>query len=262
MEEKNIIDLCHSLCDTNNVKLIFCCESGSRSWGYASEDSDYDVRGIYVRDEIDYIYTLFGKGNDNGVIEKIEGNYDIVLWDVRKVIEVYFQNINQMPVWWLTSDIVYFENELGSTLKRFIVSKNDNVIDRIVAGYFGIIMQKLKRIQMTPKRKVKHYIYIWRSILCANYAIRLQTSPPHNIHVLLSESKDEYIKGKIDTLLKIKREGSELIEMSCDDNSSLNGYIENIKAFVVTTRKSKFTFGEDWENLVKTVISYTEQLNN
>lgn len=51
-----LVKICEDLCESHDSKLIFLCESGSRSWGYASENSDYDVRGIYVKNKMDYIF--------------------------------------------------------------------------------------------------------------------------------------------------------------------------------------------------------------
>ena len=41
--------------ERENVRILMAVESGSRAWGFASQDSDYDVRFIYVRRRDDYL---------------------------------------------------------------------------------------------------------------------------------------------------------------------------------------------------------------
>ena len=39
----------------NQVKILYAVESGSRAWGFASPDSDYDVRYVFIRPIKDYL---------------------------------------------------------------------------------------------------------------------------------------------------------------------------------------------------------------
>ena len=78
-------------------------ESGSRAWGFASPDSDYDVRFIYVRKFEDYL--KLEKVRD--VIEwKLDDVLDINGWDIKKTLQL-LHNLNPTVFEWCASPIVY-----------------------------------------------------------------------------------------------------------------------------------------------------------
>jgi predicted nucleotidyltransferase len=69
---------------THDVAVLYACESGSRGWGFASPDSDYDVRFIYVHRLPWYLQVSPARD----VIEvPISGDLDINGWELRIPLE-------------------------------------------------------------------------------------------------------------------------------------------------------------------------------
>ena len=100
--------------ETENVKIILAVESGSRAWGFASPDSDYDVRFIYVRKKIDYLKL-------NPIRDVIEWRLDEVLdisgWDVKKSLQLLYKS-NPTIMEWLVSPIIYTETKEAEWIKE------------------------------------------------------------------------------------------------------------------------------------------------
>lgn len=66
-----------------DIEFVIAVESGSRAWGFASPDSDYDVRFIYRR-PLDW-YLSIDLENRRDVIEQpLLDEFDIGGWDLRK----------------------------------------------------------------------------------------------------------------------------------------------------------------------------------
>lgn len=67
--------------EEESIKILLAVESGSRAWGFASPDSDYDVRFIYIRRMEDYL--KLEKVRD--VIElPMDDVLDMNGWDLQK----------------------------------------------------------------------------------------------------------------------------------------------------------------------------------
>src|SRR6266540_3954918 len=103
----------------HDVRVAFCCESGSRAWGFASTDSDYDVRFIYVRRPEWYLSIDLEERRD--VIETpIEGVWDVNGWDLRKALRL-LRKSNPPLFEWLQSPIVYRERSSVAAQMRSIL---------------------------------------------------------------------------------------------------------------------------------------------
>lgn len=85
--EKLIVSKLHEIEQMEKVRILLAVESGSRAWGFASPDSDYDVRFIYIRDKEDYLRL----NTMRDVIElPIDEVLDINGWDLQKTLRLLY----------------------------------------------------------------------------------------------------------------------------------------------------------------------------
>ena len=96
-----------ALCDIESrhgCRVLFAVESGSRAWGFASPDSDYDVRGVFVK-PLDWYLQLKSDVPDT-IVEELPGDIDVSLWDLRKAL-LQMAKSNASFLEWLGSPIIY-----------------------------------------------------------------------------------------------------------------------------------------------------------
>jgi len=104
MESKeNILQELNAIEKKHGVRILHAVESGSRAWGFASPDSDYDVRFVYVRPARDYIRLDEVK---DVIMWKDDGILDINGWDLRKAM-IQFARGNATLFEWSNSPVVY-----------------------------------------------------------------------------------------------------------------------------------------------------------
>jgi len=159
----------------HNVKVLFACESGSRAWGFASPDSDYDVRFIYAHDTTWYLSYDVEQRRD--VIEyPIVDDIDIGGWDIRKALYL-FTRTNGALLEWLVSPIVYRESGSFAIQARELAPSTANTV-ALKYHYSHMARTHAGDGLTSDKVKLKRYFYILRPLLAIKYIEEGHGLPP------------------------------------------------------------------------------------
>lgn len=204
-----------------DVKILMAIESGSRAWGFASPNSDYDVRFIYVNKPDWYLAVDLEDKRD--VIEyPIVDDIDLNGWDVRKALKLFWKS-NPAFVEWIQSPISYIDD-------GFFRAESLRLLPEIYSPEKGIYhyrsMAKTNyrgylRDDMVPLKK---YFYVLRPLFSIQWLEQYGTAAPIEFDKVLSLVTDNELLDTIHQLLERKKVSEE--KLLAPAIPVLNKYIE------------------------------------
>lgn len=233
--EKLIVSKLHEIEQTENVRILLAVESGSRAWGFASPDSDYDVRFIYIRDKEDYLRL----NTMRDVIElPVDEVLDINGWDLQKTLRLLYKS-NPTLFEWFSSPIVYMESDFADLFRRVM---NDYFSSkRSLYHYISMAEGNYREYLKGGMVKAKKYFYVLRPVLACRWVLEKQTPPPMLFSELMKEELPEVLMSDINRLLELKMKSQEIKMIPRIDriNAYLDESIADIKSIVQSMEDTK-----------------------
>ncbi|MDQ3130385.1 MAG: nucleotidyltransferase domain-containing protein [Acidobacteriota bacterium] len=192
----------------HEIKILLAVESGSRAWGFASTDSDWDVRYVYVH-KLDW-YLRIDEGRDSQD-EILANDIDLAGWELKKALRL-FRKSNPPMLEWLRSPIVYLE-QFSTAEKLREMSEEYFNPKSCMYHYLSMAKNNFREFLQKDLIKSKKYFYVLRPVLACDWIKQMKMMPPMKFQTLVdSQVKDERITAEITELLKRKMAGEELKE--------------------------------------------------
>jgi predicted nucleotidyltransferase len=197
------------------VSILFACESGSRAWGFASTDSDYDVRFVYAHEPSWYLSI----DQDRDVIEKqLPGDLDVSGWELRKALRL-FRKSNPPMLEWLRSPIIYsYDADFVEDLKAVTWEPDGSGLGewgfsphRCLKHYYSMARGNVRNYFDSDQVPLKKYLYVLRPILACKWIEERMSLPPVRFDDLVEAMVQSHdLRVAIGELLAKKMAGKEL----------------------------------------------------
>ena len=151
----------------HDVKIPLAIESGSRGWGFAAVNADYDCRFLYVHKPERYLSISEPK---EFIDYELDETYDVKGYDIKRALK-YIKKSNATIYEWISSNVVYIRDENIVQKLRLLTEEFFNPIP-ISYHYLSLAKKMLHEITESNEAKIKKYFYILRPIANINYIIQ------------------------------------------------------------------------------------------
>jgi len=190
------------------VLVLLAVESGSRAWGFASADSDFDVRFIYIHRPVWYLSIDVEDRPD--VIERpVRDAIDLSGWDIRKTLRL-FRKSNPPLLEWLQCPIVHrerfsFARRLREFLPAFYSPKAS------FFHYLHMAQGNMREYLSGETVWRKKYLYVLRPLLAMQWIERGLGPVPIEFGKLVDAMLPAgELRQAVDDLVAAKKAGAEL----------------------------------------------------
>ena len=205
--EKDLIEKeLHRIEREYDVKILLAVESGSRAWGFASPDSDYDVRFIYVHRSQWY----FSVGKKSDTIEYMSGDHilDFSGWELRKTLQLLSKTNPNLSDWLLTDQIYLCDDEFLKIIREAQARFYNPV--HAMYHFFNIAKRHDERYLRRNGCTLKKFLYFLRGLLACEYIEKQQKHPPVDFSQLVDITvSDAALRDAIYSLLALKTKSKE-----------------------------------------------------
>lgn len=208
--------------EEKGVRILMAIESGSRAWGFASPNSDYDVRFIYSQKKEWYLSVDLEKKRD--VIEyPIIDEIDLNGWDIRKAL-MLFGKSNPAFIEWIKSPITYINR--GSFREDAIkILPEIYSVTRGIYHYRSMAKTNYREYLKAETVPLKKYFYVLRPLFAIKWLEKYGEAPPIEFHKLLELVTNKKLLKATHELLEKKKISEE--KMMAPAIPVLNNYIES-----------------------------------
>lgn len=185
------------------VKILHAVESGSRAWGFASPDSDYDVRFVYIRPMEYYLHLEEKK---DFIDWELNETLDINGWDLSKTLKHIYKS-NAMIYEWIGSPIVYHTTLVWERIRE--AAKNYFSCKSCMYHYYATARKNFSVYFQDEVVSYKKYFYVLRPILACRWIEERGCPPPVRFSELAAEVLAEDKRAVVDLLLRKKQQVTE-----------------------------------------------------
>jgi uncharacterized protein len=196
----------------HGVRILFAAESGSRAWGFASPDSDYDLRFIYAH-RLDWYLAL---EPERDVIEGALDAHlvDLAGWDVRKALNLALKS-NPALHEWLVSPHVYRDDGQFRAAAQALFEGHAETAALEHHYWSTARTQWRSEIQNRETPKLKRYFYVVRPLMALlwvkSHGLTSDRLPPMALADLMAGVEvPTDVRRAVDALLVAKRTTPEL----------------------------------------------------